>query len=81
MEPVRTCVGCGRKAPKRALVRYAVVGGVLTRDPEGRMPGRGAYTCPDRACFERAVARRGFARTLRAPVQVPPDLQAVSEEG
>jgi predicted RNA-binding protein YlxR (DUF448 family) len=81
MDPVRTCVACGRKAPKGALLRYAVVGGVLTRDPDGRLPGRGAYTCPERACFERAVVRRRFARTLRAAVEVPADLQAVSEEG
>ena len=30
--PVRTCVGCGRRAPQSELVRFAAVDGVLTRD-------------------------------------------------
>jgi predicted RNA-binding protein YlxR (DUF448 family) len=71
--PVRTCAGCGRKAPQSQLVRFAVVEGVLT---QGRtLPGRGVYTCRSDACFRAARARRAFARTLRANVTVgePPD--------
>ena len=79
MEPVRTCVGCGRKAAKRELVRYTAVDGVLTPDPAGNAPGRGAYTCPQQACLERAARRRAFVRVLRTPVRVPLHLQAVSE--
>ena len=73
-------MGCGRKAPKRELVRYTAPGGVLARDP-GHGPGRGAYTCPDPRCLERALARRAFARVLRAAVHVPRHLQVVSKEG
>jgi predicted RNA-binding protein YlxR (DUF448 family) len=41
----------------------------------GRLePGRGVYTCRRLECFEQAVARRGFARTLRRPVSVDPAL-------
>jgi hypothetical protein len=71
-EPVRTCVGCGRKAAQRALVRFAAVGGQL--EAGRRVPGRGAYTCRSRACFERATTCRGFVRTLRTPVEVRPEL-------
>jgi len=71
-EPIRRCAGCGRLAPKRELVRFAVRDGELVR--ERRAPGRGAYTCPRLACFERAVARRGFARALRQAVRVDPAL-------
>ena len=78
-EPLRTCVGCGRKAPKRELVRYTAVDGVLQPDPAGRAPGRGAYTCPRPACLEQAARRRSFTRVLRTAVQVPLDLQAVSK--
>jgi predicted RNA-binding protein YlxR (DUF448 family) len=36
--------------------------------------GRGAYTCRRLSCFERALARRAFARTLRETVRVDPEL-------
>jgi predicted RNA-binding protein YlxR (DUF448 family) len=36
--------------------------------------GRGAYTCRRLACFEQAVAHRGFARALREGVRVDPGL-------
>ena len=69
---MRRCAGCGRRAPQRELVRFAAPGGDLV---QGRtVPGRGAYTCPDRACFDRAVASRGFTRVLRAPVRIDPGL-------
>jgi predicted RNA-binding protein YlxR (DUF448 family) len=46
--------------------------GVLT--PGRTEPGRGVYTCRRLACFERAVARRAFNRTLRQTVHVDPTL-------
>jgi hypothetical protein len=71
-EPTRRCVGCGRRAPQRELVRFVARDGVLTPAPQG--PGRGAYTCRRLPCFERAVASRGFNRTLRQTVKVDPAL-------
>jgi predicted RNA-binding protein YlxR (DUF448 family) len=70
--PVRTCVGCGRKAPQAELIRFVALDGVLVEGTDA--PGRGAYTCRRLQCFERAVANRGFARTLRTPVRVDQDL-------
>ena len=72
MSPVRTCAGCGRKAPQEELLRVAAVDGTLT--PGRRLPGRGVYTCRRLPCFERAVARRSFARVLRRTVTVDPAL-------
>lgn len=66
--PVRTCAGCGRKAPQAQLVRFVALDGTLTHSQKG--PGRGVYTCRRLACFERARQRRAFARTLRQSVQV-----------
>lgn len=77
-EPVRRCVGCGRRAPQRELLRFAARDGVLV--PGRRAPGRGAYTCRRLACFERAVARRGFARTLRQAVRIDPALARIYTE-
>jgi uncharacterized protein len=71
-EPIRTCVGCGRKAPRAELVRFAAREGALTPSPQGR--GRGVYTCRRLSCFERAAARRAFTRTLKETVRVDPEL-------
>ena len=71
MTPVRTCAGCGRKAPQEELLRFGARDGVLT---PGRAAGRGAYTCPRLACFERALARRAFNRILKQNVVVDPAL-------
>ena len=79
-EPVRTCAGCGRKAPQRELVRYTAPDGTLVADHGSRAPGRGVYTCPRAGCLERAAARGGLARTLRRPVRVPDALKAAAGE-
>jgi predicted RNA-binding protein YlxR (DUF448 family) len=73
--PVRTCAGCGRKAPQPELVRFVAPNGILT--PGARRPGRGVYTCKRLPCFERAAANRAFARVLRRPVRVDPALTAL----
>ncbi len=70
-EPVRTCVGCGGRRPQASLQRFHLRDGTLTA---GSGDGRGAYTCRRAECLERALARRAFARTLRARVTVPPGL-------
>lgn len=72
MTPVRTCAGCGRKAPQGELVRFAAVDGALA--PGRNLPGRGVYTCRRLSCFERALSRRGFNRVLRRTVTVDPAL-------
>jgi predicted RNA-binding protein YlxR (DUF448 family) len=73
-EPIRTCAGCGRKAPQRELLRFAAADGALT---PGDGPGRGVYTCRRLSCFERAAARRAFNRTLRQTVRVDPALTSL----
>jgi predicted RNA-binding protein YlxR (DUF448 family) len=75
--PVRTCAGCGRKAPQAELQRFTAPDGTLRPDAGRRGPGRGVYTCRSAACVERARARGGFARTLRRAVRVPDGLKAL----
>jgi uncharacterized protein len=70
--PVRTCAGCGRKAPQAALLRFVAREGTLTPSAQGA--GRGVYTCKRLACFERAAERRSFNRILRQTVRVDPGL-------
>jgi predicted RNA-binding protein YlxR (DUF448 family) len=73
--PIRSCVGCGRKAPQSELLRFVAEEGRLV--PGAGKPGRGAYTCRRLSCFERAAARRAFNRTLRRTVRVEPELRGL----
>jgi uncharacterized protein len=73
-EPVRTCAGCGRKAPQVQLVRFATLDGVLVQAASG---GRGVSTCRRLACFERAASRRAFNRILKETVRVDPALTRI----
>jgi hypothetical protein len=72
-------VGCGRKAPQEELMRFVARDGKLM--PAPKAPGRGVYTCRRLECFERAASNRGFARTLRTPVRVEPELASLYTSG
>ncbi|TMK68831.1 MAG: YlxR family protein [Actinobacteria bacterium] len=73
--PIRSCIGCGRKAPQQELLRFVAENGRLV--PGDHRPGRGAYTCRRLSCFERAASRRAFNRTLRQTVEVEPGLSGL----
>jgi predicted RNA-binding protein YlxR (DUF448 family) len=68
-------VGCGTKAPQSQLLRFVARDGHLVSG--AGQPGRGAYTCRRLSCFERAVDRRAFNRTLRQNVRVEPELASL----
>ncbi|HEY5159778.1 MAG TPA: DUF448 domain-containing protein [Gaiellaceae bacterium] len=72
---IRTCAGCGRKAPQTELLRFSAVNGELRAVPESR--GRGAYTCRLLPCFERALTTNSFSRALRTAVRVEPALRDI----
>ena len=74
-DAIRTCVGCGRKAPKVEFVRFVARDGELVLGATD--PGRGAYTCRRLACFERARARNAFNRTLKRTVRVDEKLHSL----
>ena len=79
-------MGCGRVAPKAELVRIALAdtgapGARAVLDPEGKMPGRGAYLCrgrrsgrPTSACLARALRGGRMGRALRATVRIDTEL-------
>lgn len=67
--PMRRCVGCMVSKEKHQLIRVAGYEGVLTVDPAGRAPGRGAYVCKDNPdCLEKAYKRRALERSLQMAV-------------
>ena len=68
--PVRTCVGCRKRAAKRELLRVTVGSDAdghpaVSPDPRGTAPGRGAHLHPTTECYDLAVRRKAFARALR----------------
>ncbi|MTV23921.1 YlxR family protein [Nitriliruptoraceae bacterium ZYF776] len=72
--PVRTCVGCRRRRPQGELARFARTPDGVRYDRRRRMPGRGAYVCPDPTCIE-AAAKRG-AGALRRALRGAPEAEA-----
>jgi predicted RNA-binding protein YlxR (DUF448 family) len=67
--PVRTCIGCRKRATKRELLR--VIAGsdahghaVVVPDPDGTASGRGAHLHPTSGCYDLAVRRKAFSRAL-----------------
>jgi len=64
--PQRTCIGCGTRAHRDALVRIVrSPDGAIHLDPTATLPGRGAWIHPDAGCVQRARTRRALARAFR----------------
>ncbi len=68
-DPVRTCLGCGKKQPKRSLHRVSLSEMVLVIDPAQSAPGRGAYLC-GAGCVKSAVKKRAFQRAFRTKLEL-----------
>jgi uncharacterized protein len=51
------------------LIRFVrAPDGAIAMDVTGKMNQRGAWTCPDAACIEKAIGQGRFARAFSAPV-------------
>lgn len=67
--PLRTCVVCASKSPKRELLRIvALPDGAVQIDPTGKMPGRGGYICADGRCTREGLKKGRFEYTLRRAI-------------
>jgi predicted RNA-binding protein YlxR (DUF448 family) len=44
--------------------------GILSPDLLCKLPGRGAYTCPDKSCLTEAVSRKQFDRAFKKEVNL-----------
>lgn len=66
---MRMCVGCREMRPKKELLRVVKSPeDVISLDPVGKAPGRGAYVCPSEACLTRAVKQKQLERALEHPI-------------
>ena len=67
--PMRMCVGCREMKDKRSLMRVVKSPeGAISFDRVGKAPGRGAYVCKSKECFEKAVKQRQLERALETRI-------------
>jgi predicted RNA-binding protein YlxR (DUF448 family) len=64
--PQRTCIACRQVREKKDLVRLVTTeDGIAEIDVLGKKPGRGAYLCPRKTCWELALRRSRLDYALR----------------
>ena len=82
--PQRQCVGCREMKNKRDLIRVVrAPEGTISLDFKGKLPGRGAYVCPDPACLAKARKSRALERAFETaiPAEVYDQLERQLGEG
>jgi len=67
--PMRKCVGCGEMKPKKELMRVLrTEENDFVLDTTGKKNGRGAYLCPSKECFDKAVKNKGLERSFKQAI-------------
>ena len=67
--PIRQCLGCREHKPKKELIRVVrSPEGEISLDFRGKLPGRGAYVCPNSACLQKARKAKALERAFSAPM-------------
>ena len=68
--PQRMCVSCRSLKDKDLLLRVArSPQGQVCLDLSGKSPGRGAYICPDEACWRKAHKKHALERALKVQME------------
>jgi len=64
------CVGCREMKPKKELIRVVKSPeGEISIDLKGKSPGRGAYVCRNKACFEKAYKNKLLEKALNQKIE------------
>ncbi len=67
--PMRQCVACGTKRPKRELMHIVrTPQGEVTVDIKGKAAGRGAYLCRAPACWEQGLRKNHLEHALKVHI-------------
>ena len=68
--PQRTCIACRQTKEKKALIRLvSTENGIAEIDVFGKKPGRGAYLCPQKTCWELALRKNRLDYALRTKLR------------
>ena len=64
--PQRTCIACRQVKEKKTLIRLVrTENGAAEIDIFGKKPGRGAYLCSDKVCWELALKKNRLEYALK----------------
>lgn len=67
--PLRTCMGCNEKKPKKELIRIVKnKDGIISIDRTGKQDGRGAYICDNVACLDKVVKSKRLEKVLESKI-------------
>ena len=67
--PMRTCIGCNEKKPKKELIRVVKNNeDTVFVDFTGKANGRGAYICHDISCLEKAIKTKRLSRVFEMQI-------------
>jgi len=69
--PERSCVSCRKKGTKEELLRLVVGPSGVVIDYSGRLPGRGAYLCPEKSCIEKGLKEAALSRAFKKRTTPP----------
>ena len=68
--PLRSCIACRERYPKRDLVRIVrTPEGTIEIDLKGKRAGRGAYLCRQQQCWEAALQPQRLSQSLKCRVR------------
>lgn len=77
----RTCIVSGKPGDPDTMIRFvAGPDGVVVPDVAHKLPGRGCWVTNDRAMVEQAVAKKLFARGLKAKVSSDENLAQMTDQ-
>ena len=77
--PMRQCMGCRERRPKRELIRVVrCTDGSVCMDFSGKLNGRGAYLCHNAECLKKAQKAKSLERSLE--VEIPDAVYARLEK-
>ncbi|HER23807.1 MAG TPA: YlxR family protein [Candidatus Atribacteria bacterium] len=69
--PVRTCIGCNSRKPKKEMIRIIrTPAGKIEIDVTGKKSGRGVYLCANVKCMEIAFRKNSLNQSLKQ--DIPP---------
>lgn len=67
--PLRTCMGCNEKKPKKELIRIVKnKDGIISIDRTGKQEGRGAYICDSTTCLDKVIKSKRLEKVLECKI-------------
>ena len=67
--PLRTCMGCNEKKPKKEFVRIVKnKEGEIFIDRTGKADGRGAYICDSVECLEKLIKNKRLEKVFESKI-------------